>query len=45
MLLLSLIAVPYKVHIFFLKNKYSIKSMDVKEVKNTWEELRSRERI
>lgn len=34
-LLLRLLAAPYKVQVlYFSKNKYSIKSMNVKEVKN-----------
>lgn len=34
-LLLCLLAAPYKVQVlYFSKNKYSIKSMNVKEVKN-----------
>lgn len=38
MLLLPLLAVPYKVQVlYFSKNKYSINSMNVKEVKNILE--------
>lgn len=37
-LLLPLLAVPYKVQVlYFSKNKYSINSMNVKEVKNILE--------